>query len=96
MVYDPNDGDSLYINPDGDGIWYTDDLGKHWECVTDNIPVIADRVAHKNIMVDPDHFETLFYLAETGAYYITEDRGKNWTRVSNDGKPVVLPLFRHC
>ncbi len=38
MVYDPNDGDSLYINPDGDGIWYTGDLGKHWECVTDNIP----------------------------------------------------------
>lgn len=92
---DPNDGNRLYCAPDGDGIWYTKDLGKHWECITKNIPEVQDRVSDKDFMVDPTDFNTIYYVAVTGAFYITHNQGTTWERVKDKkGLPVQLTDFK--
>ena len=92
---DPNNGDRLYAAPDASGIWYTESLGQHWECITDNIPEVKDRNSDGDIMVDPADFNTVYYVSSSGAYYITKDRGKDWTRVlDKEGKPVMLTDFK--
>lgn len=92
---DPADGNRLYCTPDGDGIWYTQDLGKHWECITKTIPLVQDRVCDKDFMIDPNDFNTIYYVADNGAYYITHNQGKSWERVKDkQGVPVQLTDFK--
>lgn len=95
VEFDPNDGDRLYAAPDANGIWYTENLGKHWECITDNIPNVDARVSDNEIIVDPDNFDKIYYVSKYGHYYITENRGKSWREVKDkDGKPVKLTDFK--
>ncbi len=95
VEFDPNDGDRMYAAPDANGIWYTEDRGKHWVCITDNIPEVDARISDSEIMVDPDNFDQLYYVGEFGHYYKTDNRGQSWTRVKDEnGKPIFLTDFK--
>ena len=95
VVFDPEDGDRMYAAPDANGIWYTQDQGRHWECITDNIPEVEARRNNGVIMVDPDNFDKLYHVGKFGHYYISENRGLNWIRVKdNKGEDLFLTDFK--
>ncbi|MDO5978345.1 VPS10 domain-containing protein [Flavivirga spongiicola] len=95
VEFDPNNGDRMYAAPDANGIWYTEDQGRHWECITDNIPELEARITDSEIIVDPDNFDKIYYVSKYGHYYITEDRGKHWVRVKDkNGEPIFLTDFK--
>ncbi|MDE7153578.1 MAG: hypothetical protein K2O00_03925 [Muribaculaceae bacterium] len=79
----PEDPDKLYVGPDGGGIFKTDDCGKHWECITDRIPVRADRscVNGYSIPVDPDDWDHVFAMMNNSAVYETCDGGQTWRKI---------------
>ncbi|MCK5834419.1 MAG: hypothetical protein KAG98_01635 [Lentisphaeria bacterium] len=98
-VYDlelnPSKPNEMYANPDGDGIFFTKNGGKHWRSITDSIPNRLDRDAYENIIVDPKNFNHVFSISHFGNLYETKNRGKNWHKIKNtkhkDGK---APQFK--
>lgn len=92
---DPNNPDRLYAVPDASGVWLTENLGRNWRCITDNIPVIEDRLSDGALMVDPDDFQKLYYVSNKGGYYISSNAGKEWLRVKDSkGDTVTLTDFK--
>lgn len=83
MTIHPEDPDKLYVGPDGAGIFKTEDGGKHWECITDRIPLRADRanVNGYSIPVDPDDWDHVFAMMNNSAVYETCDGGKSWRKI---------------
>ncbi len=79
----PENPDSLYAIPERAGIFVTGDCGKTWRCITDNIPVRADRgaVVGYSIPVDPDDFNHVFGFMSSGAVYETSDGGDTWRKI---------------
>ena len=80
----PTDPDRLYVIADGSGIFKTDDCGKHWTCITDNVPDRMNRSECNgySIPVDPDKWEHLIVFMSNNSVYETEDGGEHWTRVT--------------
>lgn len=81
----PEDPDKLYVIPDGAGIFKTDNCGKTWTCITDNIPVRIHRnyAAGYSIPVDPDNWNHLFAFMNGGVVYETTDGGNSWRQIIN-------------
>lgn len=79
----PEDPDRLYAVADGCGIFKTDDCGKHWTCITDNIPVRADRSTAGGyaIPVDPDDWDHVFAFMNNASVYESVDGGDSWRRI---------------
>lgn len=89
-------GDQLYVVPDGAGIFRTDDGGKSWTCITDNIPDRANRSHSPGyaIPVDPDDWDHLFAFMNNDAVYETENGGKSWVRVAQGSKYATHKTFK--
>lgn len=83
MTLHPDDPNKLYVAPDGAGIFKTDDCGEHWECITDRIPVRADRsnVNGYAIPVDPDDWNHVFAFMNNNVVYETFDGGLTWQKI---------------
>ncbi len=79
----PTDPDRLYAVADGAGIFKTDNLGKHWECITDRIPNRADRSVSNGyaIPVDPDDWDHVFAFMSNSTVYETTDGGDSWRKI---------------
>ena len=76
-------GNQLYVIADGAGIFRTNDCGKNWDCITDNIPDRAYRgiSAGSSLPVDPDDWNHIFAFMQSNTVYESLDGGDNWTRV---------------
>lgn len=83
MTLHPEDPIKLYVGPDGGGMFKTDDGGEHWECITDRIPVRADRscVSGYSIPVDPDDWDHVFGFMNGNVVYETCDGGQSWRKI---------------
>ncbi len=79
----PEDPDKLYAVPDGAGIFKTDNCGETWTCITDNIPVRADRSQSNGyaIPVDPDDWDHVFAFMNNASVYETTNGGDTWRRI---------------
>ena len=79
----PEDPDRLYVVPDGCGIYKTDDMGVHWECITDKIPNRSDRrqAGGYAIPVDPDDWNHVFAFMANSTVYETCDGGDTWRKI---------------
>lgn len=79
----PENEDQIMIIPDGGGIMRTDDYGKHWRCITDNIPERAYResVNGYSIPVDPTDWNHVFAFMNGGVIWETFDGGETWTKI---------------
>jgi photosystem II stability/assembly factor-like uncharacterized protein len=86
-IYDfevhPDNPNIIYANPDGDGIYKTNDGGLSWSCITDRISDRLHRNTFRNIIVDPKDYNHLFSISKYGNMYETLDGGMNWNRVIN-------------
>lgn len=79
VTLDPENPDRLYVAPAGGGIFRTENLGKHWDCITDRIPDRYDRlIGCYGIPVDPDDFDHVFCLTSSGKVYESKDGGQSW------------------
>lgn len=79
VTLDPENPDRLYVAPAGAGIFRTNNLGKHWDCITDRIPDRYDRlIGCYGIPVDPDNFDHVFCLTSSGKVYESTDGGQSW------------------
>ena len=89
-------GDELYVVPDGAGIYSTHDCGKSWTCITDNIPDRANRSVAQGyaIPVDPDKWDHLFAFMNNSTVYETDNGGKTWVRVSEGSKYATHKNFK--
>lgn len=79
----PEDPDKLYAVPDGAGIFKTDDGGRHWTCITDNIPLRAHRSQSPGyaIPVDPDDWNHVFAFMNNSVVYESCDGGDSWRQI---------------
>ena len=80
----PDNPDRIMCVPDGAGIFRTDDLGRHWECITDRIPRRDHRNAavHSAIPVDPDDWDHIYaFMNNPYPVYETTDGGQTWRQV---------------
>lgn len=77
-------GEQIYAIPDNAGIFSTEDGGKSWTCITDNIPDRANRSMSPgySLPVDPDKWEHLFAFMDKSTVYETVDGGKTWRRIA--------------
>ncbi|WP_430812704.1 MULTISPECIES: LamG-like jellyroll fold domain-containing protein [unclassified Carboxylicivirga] len=86
-IYDlelhPDNEKVMYANPDGDGIFKTEDGGFTWQVITDNIPDRLHRDAYENIIVDPADFDHVFSISRFGNLYETKDGGAHWQQLKN-------------
>ena len=87
-IYDleihPGKPEVIYANPDGDGIFKTENGGKSWESITDNIPDRLHRDSHENIIVDPNDFDHVFSISRLGNMYGSKDGGQSWEHIKNE------------
>lgn len=84
MAVHPENPDRIMIIPDSEGIWRTDDMGKHWDCITDRIPNRYDR-NHSDaysIPVDPDNWDHIFAFMNNSTVYETTDAGQTWRKIA--------------
>jgi photosystem II stability/assembly factor-like uncharacterized protein len=90
-IYDielhPENEKVMYANPDGDGIFKTEDGGHNWYSISDNIPDRLHRNAYENIMVDPHDFNRVFLISRFGHLYKTTNGGNDWQSVKNSNHP---------
>lgn len=98
-IYDlelhPDSANVMYANPDGDGIFVTQDGGLSWKSISDNIPDRLHRNSYENIIVDPSDFRHVFSISRLGNMYETQDGGVNWERVENTvHKEGKAPQFK--
>ena len=98
-IYDlelnPKNPAEMYANPDGDGIFFTDNGGRNWRAITDNIPSRLHRDCAENVIVDPQDFKHVFSISRLGHLYETKDRGAHWKLVLNpDHKNGNAPQFK--
>ena len=84
MTVHPDDPDKIMVNPDADGIWRTDDMGKTWDCITDRIPNRYDRnhADTYSIPVDPDNWDHVYAFMNNNTVYKTLDGGQTWSKVA--------------
>ncbi|MCH5329075.1 MAG: hypothetical protein J1E02_08635, partial [Coprobacter sp.] len=83
IVVHPENPDSLYVVPDGAGIFKTGDCGKTWTCISDNIPERINRSQSTGygIPVDPDDWNHVFAFMANSTVYETRDGGDTWRRI---------------
>lgn len=81
------EGNCLYVIADGAGIFRTDDCGKSWTCITDNIPDRANRgiSAEYSLPIDPDDWNHIIALMQNNSVYESFDGGKSWRNVQGAG-----------
>ena len=84
MTVHPDDPDKIMVNPDADGIWRTDDMGKTWDCITERIPNRYDRnhADTYSIPVDPDNWDHVYAFMNNNTVYKTLDGGQTWSKVA--------------
>lgn len=84
MTVHPDDPDKIMVNPDADGIWRTDDMGKTWDCITDRIPNRYDRnhADTYSIPVDPENWDHVYAFMNNSTVYKTLDGGQTWSKVT--------------
>ena len=86
-IYDlelhPENPEIMYANPDGDGIFRTEDSGRSWNSITDNIPDRLHRDSYENIIVDPSNFDHVFSISRFGMLYETSNGGQSWEKIVN-------------
>ncbi len=100
-IYDlelnPKNPKEMYANPDGDGIFYTKDGGRHWRSITDLIPLREHRDCAENIIVDPKNFYHVFSISHMGLLYEYRKTlmGGKWHSVENKAhKQGRAPQFK--
>jgi len=100
-IYDlelnPKNPKEMYANPDGDGIFYTKDGGRHWVSITDLIPLRQHRDCAENIIVDPKDFYHVFSISHMGQMheYKKNLTGGGWRAVENKShKEGRAPQFK--
>lgn len=83
MTVHPDDPNKIMVNPDAEGIWRTDDMGKTWRCITDKIPNRYDRNSADtySIPVDPDNWDHVYAFMNNNTVYKTFDGGETWSKV---------------
>lgn len=84
MAVNPDDANKLMVVPDAEGIWRTDDMGVHWDCITDRIPNRYDRNGSDaySIPVDPDDWNHIFAFMANNTVYETKDAGLAWRKIT--------------
>ena len=84
MTVHPDDPNKIMVNPDADGIWRTDDMGKTWDCITDRIPNRYDRnhADTYSIPVDPENWDHVYAFMNNSTVYKTLDGGQTWSKVT--------------
>lgn len=84
LTVNPDNPDKIMIVADGDGIWRTDNMGKHWECITDRIPNRYDRnyADSYSIPVDPDNWDHIFAFMANSTVYETTNAGQSWRKIT--------------
>ncbi len=84
----PVDANVLWAGTDDGNVWVTQDLGKHWTKLNDNIP---NNPGYWVSRIEPSHADAgVAYLSYTGYrrddfrpfLYETTDFGKSWTSIS--------------
>lgn len=87
IAINPNNPDSIMVIGAHDGIWKTNNMGKHWDCISDNIPDRFDRssIDKWSLPVDPLNWKNVFaftnredYNLNNNRVYKTTDGGNTW------------------
>jgi hypothetical protein len=101
IVIDPKNPDIIYAGGAG-GVWRSDDGGKNWTPLTDN--VLPD-LAIASIAIDPVNTSTLYIgtgycypgninYGGTGVWR-SDNRGASWTKLNFPGGTDVVKVFVH-
>jgi len=101
IVVDPKNPDIMYAGGAG-GVWRSDDGGKNWTPLTDN--VLPD-LAIASIAIDPVNTSTL-YIGTGYCYpgninyggsgiWKSDDRGASWTKLNFTSGTDVVKVFVH-
>lgn len=83
IAVNPNNADRLMVVPDAEGIWRTDDMGAHWDCITERIPNRYDRNHSDSysIPVDPDNWDNIYAFMGNSTVYQTLNGGTTWRKI---------------
>ena len=88
IQFDPLDSDTIWISIEIDGIFRSQDRGKHWVRLVDGL---IDCDTHDLVFIDNDNERTILCSTEAGLHK-SLDNGQNWTHV-----PIPIapwPYFR--
>ncbi|MCR9244161.1 MAG: PDZ domain-containing protein [bacterium] len=91
----------LYAGTDDGALWRTDDGGREWQRIDDNLPILARRYVSDIV---PSHYANdRVYLTLDGHrfddfqtyVFVSQDRGETWQSLADD-LPLREPCYAFC